>query len=117
MFDRAWIWIPNPATGVNGVYLIGPGPEAVLDTERVRSRLLAERVARDVQPFSAMPLARILPIPILRGAQIDAYCGTAPILRDGHPFLEFPLFRNAGRSDVMGPTPLMEFVSTLGHPR
>jgi len=111
VFDRAWVWIPSPAGAVTGVYLIGPGPEAAIDPARVRERLSSDPVAADVRRFSDAPPGRLLPRPVLREAEIDAFCGTPPILRDAHPFLEFPLFRNSGRSVRM------DFETLLDHLR
>jgi spermidine synthase len=114
VFERTSIWIPSPAGAVTGVYLIGFGPEARIDPDRVRERLQSGLVAADVRQFSDAPLARLLPRQALHDAEIDAFCGAGPLLEDAHPFLEFPLFRNAGRSDAMRFEPLLEFLRSSG---
>ena len=43
----------------------------------------------------------MLPAEVMRGPAVDVFCGAAPLLDDAHPFLEFPLFRNVGRTETM----------------
>ena len=114
VFEGAWIWIPNPNTAVTGVYLIGTGSEAVIDPEAVQRRLLTPLIEADVRQFVDGPLDTLLPIPAMRGAQISEFCGDARILDDAHPFLEFPLFRNAGRKDLMEHEAFLAFARAHG---
>jgi spermidine synthase len=98
VFERVSVWVPNPATGA---YLIGPGAELDVDPDQVRRRLGSPRVEADIRRFTPEPGEQVLPAEVMRGPAVYVFCGAAPLLDDAHPFLEFPLFRNSGRTDVM----------------
>jgi spermidine synthase len=110
VFDRTWIWAPPPASGVTGLYLIGLGPEVSMDLERVMRRLPSPLVEADLRQFTSLPVAQFLPLAILKNEQVLAFCGTARALDDHHPFLEFPLFRNAGSRDLMRDVTMLPYV-------
>lgn len=112
VFPRRWVWAPSATTGMSGVYLIGLGPEASINVEAVRQRLGSGLVAKDVRRFIAGPIEASFPVALLRGEELDEFCGEVDLLDDAHPFLEFPLFRNAGRTDLMNAKPLTDFIDS-----
>jgi hypothetical protein len=99
---------------ISGVYMIGLGPRVRFDLELVRSRLLAPAVEADVRRFSDRPLKRLLPILVLSDGDVDLFCGAAPLMDDDHPYLEFPLVRNAGRGVLMDFRPILEWLRARG---
>jgi len=115
VFRRTQLWVPSPAIGLTGVYMIGLGAEVRFDLEAVRSRLLAPAVEADVRQFTQNPIERLLPVPVLSDGDIDDFCGEAALMDDNHPYLEFPLFRNVGRRTLMDFRPILEWL--LAHNR
>lgn len=114
VFDRMWVWAPSPETGLaaSGMYLLGLGPEVTTDLEMIRERLMAPRVEADVRRFSTAPLMRLLPVPVMSGEDVDRFCGSAPIMDDQHPYLEFPLLRNRGQGALMTWGHLKQFLAS-----
>jgi hypothetical protein len=71
-------------------------------------------VANDLRRFTPASIDQLLPIPILIDAEIDDFCSTAPLMDDAHPYLEFPLFRNAGKRELMSFDPLFNWLKAHG---
>jgi spermidine synthase len=114
VFHRTQLWVPSFEMGVSGVYMIGLGPRVRFDPEAVRSRLLAPAVETDVRRFTDRPLEWLLPMLVLSDGDVDLFCGAAPLMDDDHPYLEFPLVRNAGRNVLMDFRPIMEWLRARG---
>lgn len=117
VFRRMQLWVPSPAMGLSGVYMIGLGPDVAFDMKAVWSRLLAPAIEADVRRFTDERLERLLPVPILSDGDIDDFCGTAIPMDDDHPYLEFPLFRNAGEQVMMDFRPILEWLRAHGRLR
>jgi spermidine synthase len=114
VFERTSAWVSAPAVGLSGVYLIGMRSEANPDWEEIHRRLSAPAVVRDLRRFTSAPIGELLPIPVLVDADIDDFCSTARVMDDAHPYLEFPLFRNAGRRDLMSFDPIFDWLKAHG---
>jgi spermidine synthase len=114
VFPRMSVWTPTPWGPLSGVYVLGLGPEAEGDPAVLSRRLLTTLVAGDAQRFSDAPLEALLPQVLFVDAEVDAFCGDAPILSDDHPILEFPLFRNAGNEAWMHFGPIREWLAARG---
>jgi spermidine synthase len=114
VFRRMQLWVPSPAIGLSGVYMIGLGPEVRFDPEAVRSRLLSPVVEADVRRFTDAPLESLLPMLVLSDNDIDDFCGPAALMDDDHPYLEFPLLRNAGRDSLMNFRPILDWLRVHG---
>jgi spermidine synthase len=114
VFQRTQLWVPSPEMDVSGVYMIALGPEVRFVPEAVRDRLLAPAVEADVRRFTDRPLESVLPMLVLSDGDIDLFCGAAPLLDDDHPYLEFPLVRNAGRNVLMDFEPILRWLRARG---
>jgi hypothetical protein len=75
---------------------------------------LAPAVALDLSRFTPGPIDPLLPILVLTDAEIDDFCSTAPEMDDAHPYLEFPLFRNAGKRELMSFGPIFDWLKAHG---
>jgi spermidine synthase len=98
VFGNMQVWVPPSRMGA---YLIGlrddGGPP--LDPDAVRQQLLhSPLIAADLRRITDEPVKTVLPIPIMTAAEVDRFCGDAPVMTDDHPYLEFPLFRNGDPS-------------------
>jgi spermidine synthase len=114
VFEHTTVWVSSPNVGLSGIYMIGMRSESIPDAEEIRQRLLAPVVSLDLSRFTSGPIDPLLPILVLTDAEIDDFCATAPVMDDAHPYLEFPLFRNAGKRDLMSFDPILDWLKAHG---
>jgi spermidine synthase len=117
VFPQTSVWVPAPVVGFTGAYLIGTVGSAITDKDEIRRALSSPLVAADLRRFSDRPTDELLPVRVLVDFEIDDFCGDAPVMDDAHPYLEFPLFRNAGDRELMGFRPIFEWLKAHGRAR
>lgn len=111
VFPRMAVWSVS-ATSTSGLYLMAWGDDVQYDSDAVRSALLTPIVAADVARFDDHALEEILPRELLRDEQVALFCGAARVMTDNRPWLEFPLFRNAGSMEPpMSASPINDFLA------
>jgi FAD/FMN-containing dehydrogenase len=51
---------------------------------------------------------------VLADADVDDFCSSVRVMDDAHPYLEFPLFRNAGNRELMSFDPIFDWLKAHG---
>jgi spermidine synthase len=114
VFEHTSVWMSSPNVGLSGVYMIGMRSEANPDGEEIRRRLSAPAVVADLRRFTPAPIEQLVPILVLVDADVDDFCSHARVMDDAHPYLEFPLFRNAGNRELMSFEPIFDWLKAHG---
>jgi hypothetical protein len=114
VFEHTSVWVSSPNVGLSGIYMIGMRQNATLDVQEIYRKLTSPPVVADLRRFTSAPIEVLLPILVMVDGEVDDFCAPARAMDDAHPYLEFPLFRNAGNREVMSFTPILDWLKAHG---
>jgi spermidine synthase len=99
VFPHTSIWFMN-SLPTDFLIVIGTPVELNLDLQRIRQRLLAQAVARDLATVGLSDPCRLVYTFLAAGEELDAYLGQGDLNTDDRPVLSYSTYGAAYRSTI-----------------